>query len=124
VVDGAGVWLPAHGGDSLPEFTADGLPAPAGPRGTRYGQPDVEAAARIAAVCRGVDRLSLQRLDLGPEGFTLTTTLGRAFWGRAPASDTAGEPTAAVKRERLLRAEPWPAGVVLDLRQEEKPTDR
>ena len=73
-------------------------------RGAGYGQTDVEAAARLAAYWRGLgDRWALQRLDLGPEGFTLTTAVGRVFWGHAPAAETAGEPTAAVKRERLLR---------------------
>jgi hypothetical protein len=120
VVDAVGVWLPDRPKDALPEFTADGLPGPKGSRGAVYGQTDVEAAARLAAYCRGLgDHCLLQRLDLGPEGFTLTTMLGRIFWGHAPAAELPGEPSAAVKRERLLRT--WPtAGLVLDLRREER----
>jgi hypothetical protein len=125
MVDGAGVWLPSVAAETLPEFTAAGLAAPTGPRGTAYGQPDVAAAATLAAFLHETrDKVPVRRLELGSEGFTLTTPVARIFWGHAPGKEVPGEPAASVKRERFLRVGPLPPDVVFDLRRDEARTER
>jgi hypothetical protein len=119
VVDATGAWLPDQPTEALPSFTADGLSPPRGARGSMYGHPAVHSAAQIAGfLFPSRDKVPLSHLVLAPDGFILVTAGGtHATWGHAPGKETVGEPSAAVKRDRLLRAEPWPPDVVLDLRK-------
>lgn len=88
---------------------------PVGPAGTRWGDPWVAGAARLAAVLRqDWEALGLARIvpatNAADEGspanlaFDLHTTLGRTVrWGRPPGEEPAGEPPAEEKLDRLRR---------------------
>jgi hypothetical protein len=103
-VDRHGVLLPA-------QATRPGLPLlnapvrlPAGPAGTPWGDPRVDAAAAAAAFLEADrERLGLADADWEAEGDTLVLARPqlRVIWGRAPGREKPGEAPAAVKVERL-----------------------
>lgn len=109
---------------------------PVGPPGTRWGDPDVAGAARIADALADLwEPLGLERIGpmrRPPDGlasphrmFEIHTQEGtRIIWGSAPGESESHEPTAAEKVARLQRwaeqqrtAGVGPARGTLDLRQ-------
>lgn len=102
VVDGQGVLLPAE---------AQGLPVLLGSRATppvevglRWDDEGVQAVAHTAAfLARQQEHLHLTTAEWTEHGVILSTAIGsRVYWGHAPGKETAGEPSAARKLERLL----------------------
>jgi hypothetical protein len=105
-VDREGVLLPKRA-------TWSGIPTlelhtrikpPAGPAGTHWGDPNVEAAARVAAVLYPHrDRIDLTGLELRNGEWVLHTRSGSSvLWGQPPGRELPGEATAEQKVARLL----------------------
>jgi hypothetical protein len=103
VVDHRGVLLPATArSDRLPVLYHR-VPPPAGPAGTPWGDPAVEAAAETAALLQAhQDRLRLEDFELGDGGLVLSTPGGSTvLWGRPPGREQSGEAAATEKLRRL-----------------------
>jgi hypothetical protein len=105
VVDDGGVLLPGSA-------SATGLPVldgedrdPSGPPGTPWGSEHVRAAAALAAFL-GPDlarlRLSEAALQVVGSDLVVRGARVRILWGRPPGHEAAAEPSASVKRARLL----------------------
>lgn len=105
LVDRRGRVLPSQGpGEGLPIFSSSSIPPPAGPWGTPWGDPRVEAAAAIAGFLHPYqNRLHLSNLEETEAGLLLTNAKGaRILWGHPPGTEKAGEASAAEKVQRLL----------------------
>jgi cell division septal protein FtsQ len=87
--------------------------SPLGPLGTAWGDPVIEAAAKLADVLRGEwDALQLHHIaehdraatDGSRLAFDLVTRGGTIFiWGSAPHDESDGEPEASKKLARLFQ---------------------
>jgi hypothetical protein len=130
-VDGRGILLPPKAVSAdLPVLYGKVAP-PAGPAGTPWGDPGVEAAARIAALLRPHrDRFHFDDVEVTAGGAVLSngphTT--HIVWGQPPGKEPAGEAPAASKVQRLLTDEQLtrdldPRGVPYeyDLRPRDRP---
>jgi hypothetical protein len=106
-VDRHGVLLPVSATrEGLIVLTSRARP-PSGRAGQPWGNPDVEATAKVVGVLFERDKLGVLK------GFTAETTGGevvfrrdkqRVVWGRAPGQEKPGEPDAEAKTARLLDA--------------------
>jgi hypothetical protein len=105
VVDGSGVLLPPQTGyEGLPVFRGN-APPPAGLSGTPWGDPGVEAAARLAGFLRPhQEELRVSAVEATPAGTLVwfTSAGTRIVWGHAPGAETADESPAARKLKRIL----------------------
>jgi hypothetical protein len=116
-VDHRGVLLPLSAQQArLPRLV--GLVAqPAGPPGTPWGDPRVEAAAQTVGYLRPhLERLRLTgcMVEVPEDGVILSKGRRRVRWGRQPGDEAPDEPAAKVKLRRLLEAK---KGDDLDLGQ-------
>jgi hypothetical protein len=104
VVDGHGVLLAKNADASgLPVWRGHST-TPTGKPGEPWGDRAVEAAAQVVGLLRGdQDKLHLAAALAGGGEVTLTTHFrSRILWGRPPGKEQSGEPSAEIKRERLL----------------------
>jgi hypothetical protein len=106
--DRHGTVLPARAyrGD-LPFFVTS---TPAGAAGTRWDDPAVWAAARLADYLRPYqDRLRVQELAIEGSHLILWSSARTSFvWGPPPGAEHAGDEAAVVKVRRLLDFHGWP----------------
>jgi hypothetical protein len=116
-VDGRGVLLPPE--DFTPQEAlryprVAGLAgSPLGPIGTRWGNPVVEAAAKLAEVLETAwDELQLHHIaaltgagtDMSSITLEIATRAGAKFvWGRAPGNERVDEPKSSEKVARLKK---------------------
>lgn len=113
-VDATGVLLPRSadvGGVPL----LSGAKAPAGAAGKPWGDPHVEAAARVAGVLRPRQAtLRLMAFEYNAEGKLALRRRPESWpavvWGRPPGEEAEGEPAASEKLQRLLQRCESPAG--------------
>lgn len=87
--------------------------SPAGPYGTLWGDVRIAGAAKIAYELRDdwqkteLKRINAKEMPGGKVIYELETKEGKTtLWGRAPGDEAEGEPTAEMKRSRLLTAFP------------------
>jgi hypothetical protein len=106
-VDRAGILLPREAdARSLPVLVGI-FPPPAAGAGKPWGDPEVEAAARVAALLQPHQAKLLLNAMQWTNG---TLRLGRddfrggplVIWGRGPGDEVAEEPTPEAKLRRLL----------------------
>jgi hypothetical protein len=91
---------------------------PSGRAGQPWGNPDVEAAAKVAGLLFERDKLGmLERFTAEASGgeVTFRRDKQRIVWGRAPGQEKPGEPGAEAKTARLLDA--IKSGADADLRK-------
>jgi hypothetical protein len=106
--DRQGTVLPARAyREDLPHFVTT---TPPGTAGTRWHDPAVWAAARLADYLRPYqDRLRVQELAIEGSHLILWSRARTSFvWGAPPGSERAGEEAAVVKVRRLLDLQGWP----------------
>jgi hypothetical protein len=105
-VDREGILLPKRAtGSGIPTLSSrHGIQPPAGPAGTHWGDPSVEAAARLAAVLYPHrDRVEVIELELRDGAWVLHTRFGDSvLWGQPPGRESPGEATTEQKVSRLL----------------------